>query len=446
MRAANATAPRAFAVLWKDLERWVIPSNLLLRQTLPSGWTSVRIGTLVRQVTTRVKAEPETEYKMAGVKWYGEGVFHRETVRGDGMSANQVTPLVPGALIYNRLFAWKASFAVVPPEFADCNVSNEFPQFIPDTTRILPEYLYLFCTREATIRAVNAASTGSAAVSRNRFKEEHFLGFEIPLPSLAEQKAIVAHWNKSQRPIEQALSEVDAASSELNDALHSITNFNSLETPMLVLRWQDFGQWDVKSSRAAAFQLANPKFVPLSHFAEEATEMVKPWLEPEKEWPVYGVNNKEGVFFSHYQKGAEFNAPYKRIHKDWFFHNPTRSSVGSLGIVPDVPDDALTSPEYQVWRMRTGSEWEAGFVAALIRTIWFVKLIQVHRVGAVKQRLYVENLLSMPMPVVSSTIRHKAAAQRQKALQTLADARQSAENAKAEVEALILGTKSLKGA
>lgn len=139
MAAKSAIAPRAFAVWWKDLERWVIPSSLLLRQTLPAGWTSVRIGTLVRQVTTRIKAEPETEYKMAGVKWYGEGVFHRETVRGNGMSANQVTPLVPGALIYNRLFAWKASFAVVPPELADCYVSNEFPQFIPDAARI-PQY------------------------------------------------------------------------------------------------------------------------------------------------------------------------------------------------------------------------------------------------------------------------------------------------------------------
>ena len=101
----------------------------------------VRIGTLVRQVNERIKAEPEKEYKMAGVKWYGEGVFHRETVRGDAMSASQVTPLVAGALIYNRLFAWKASFAVVPPELADCYVSSEFPQFIPDSARILPEYL-----------------------------------------------------------------------------------------------------------------------------------------------------------------------------------------------------------------------------------------------------------------------------------------------------------------
>jgi type I restriction enzyme S subunit len=194
----NMIARRAFAVWWKDLDRWIIPTRLLLRQTLPPGWTRVQVGTLIRQVRERIKVVPKNEYKMAGVKWYGEGVFHRETVRGEEMSARYVTPLIPGALIYNRLFAWKASFAVVPPTFADGFVSNEFPQFILDTARILPEYLYLFCTREATIRAVNAASTGSAAVSRNRFKEDQFLGFEIPLPQLTEQKAIVARWRKAQ--------------------------------------------------------------------------------------------------------------------------------------------------------------------------------------------------------------------------------------------------------
>ena len=198
------TTSRAFAVWWKDLERWVIPSSILLGKLIPKGWEGVRVGTLVRQVTSRIKVDPNNEYKMAGVKWYGEGVFHRETVRGDTMSSTYVTPLVAGALIYNRLFAWKASFAVVGPEFADCYVSNEFPQFIPDLSRIRPEYLYLFCIRAATIRAVNAASTGSSAVSRNRFKEEEFLNFEIPLPPLAEQEVIVARWRKAQSDIAAA--------------------------------------------------------------------------------------------------------------------------------------------------------------------------------------------------------------------------------------------------
>ncbi len=250
MGAANATAPRAFAVWWKDLERWVIPSRLLLRQTLPAGWTSVRIGTLVRQVTTRIKAESDTEYKMAGVKWYGEGVFHRETVRGDGMSANQVTPLVPGALIYNRLFAWKVSFAVVPPELADCYVSNEFPQFIPDTARILPEYLYLFCTREATIRAVGAASTGSAAVSRNRFKEDHFLGFEIPLPPLAEQQAIVARWYKAQDEIAAARERIERNKAAIEAQFLADIGLRSLQKmptrKAFAVWWKDVERWGVQ--------------------------------------------------------------------------------------------------------------------------------------------------------------------------------------------------------
>jgi len=31
------------------------------------------------------------------------------------------------------------------------------------------------------------------------------------------------------------------------------------------------------------------------------------------------------------------------------FTIPTRANVGSIGIVGDVPQDAITSPEYQVW-------------------------------------------------------------------------------------------------
>jgi type I restriction enzyme S subunit len=258
MAAAGATAAeapitanrRAFAVWWRDLERWVIPTSILLRTSPPAGWTRVKIGSLVRQVTTRVKAVADTEYKMAGVKWYGEGVFHRETVRGDGMSASQVTQLIPGALVYNRLFAWKASFAVVTPEFKDCYVSNEFPQFVPDTKRILPDYLYLFCTRAATIRAVNAASTGSAAVSRNRFKEDQFLGLEIPLPPIAEQKTIVASWHNALAKVAAARERVETRKSAIDQRFFADLGLKSPDTvkmpKVLAVWWKEFPRWGVR--------------------------------------------------------------------------------------------------------------------------------------------------------------------------------------------------------
>lgn len=242
--------PRALAVWWKDLEPWVIPSSRFLRRPLPAGWKRVPIRNLVSQVTTRVKVEAGLKYKMAGVKWYGEGVFLRETVRGNEMSASQVTPLVPGALIYNRLFAWKASFAVVPPGFADCFVSNEFPQFVPDAERILSEYLYLFCTREATIQAVSAASTGSAAVSRNRFREQHFLAFEIPLPPLSEQETIVARWRTQRKEIAALRERAENRKRSIDANFLVDLGLESQESvPMpkgFAVWWEDLRRWGVR--------------------------------------------------------------------------------------------------------------------------------------------------------------------------------------------------------
>jgi hypothetical protein len=78
---------RAFVVWWKDLERWVPPTRLLLGGRLPKDWLRVHVSELVQQVTERIKVEPDQEYRMIGVKWYGEGTFLRETVKGDSISA-----------------------------------------------------------------------------------------------------------------------------------------------------------------------------------------------------------------------------------------------------------------------------------------------------------------------------------------------------------------------
>jgi len=88
---------------------------------------------------------------------------------------------------------------------------------------------------------------------------------------------------------------------------------------LMVVNWCDLPRWDIKTGRASAFRLAHPDFLPLGHFAEEATELVRPWEAPDKDWPVYGVNNEAGVVFSHFQRGNTFNAPYKHIRKTGSF-------------------------------------------------------------------------------------------------------------------------------
>jgi type I restriction enzyme S subunit len=169
--------------------------------------------------------------------------------------------------------------------------------------------------------------------------------------------------------------------------------------PYHILQWGSLSRWDLKSARAAAFRTAHPSFRPLGEFIEDATDLVHPYREPSRHWPVFGVTNKGGVGFSHFQSGSAFNSAYKRIKQDWFFHNPTRANVGSLGRVPEVPEDAITSPEYQVWRIKEGLL--PTFLEILIRLPLFLSLIEYHRVGAVKERLFLENLCEIPIPVLS---------------------------------------------
>lgn len=213
-------------------------------------------------------------------------------------------------------------------------------------------------------------------------------------------------------------------------------------TRYIVVNWRDLPRWDLKTAHASAFRLANPDFRPLGDFAEEATEIIRPWDHPEAEWPVYGVNNEVGVVFSHHQRGDTFNAAYKRIRKDWFFHNPTRANVGSLGRVPDVPENAITSPEYQIWRLN--GELLPGYVEILIQTSFFMEQIACHRVAAVKERLFVQNLLEIPIPVVPLTSQKKIVAAWEASRKYAADTATKIEQLEREIEARFLSDLGLK--
>lgn len=344
----------------------------------------------------------------------------------------------PGDIVVAKIDLKNGAVGIIP-DWENVVVTNHFTVYQPDLKQLVPEYLILLIQSKFFKNYLWRNKVG--AEGRKEVKIDFFENIRIPLPSRTEQQKIVAHWKAAKKKVIETENEVNAISYDLNALLYhlyyqKLTN-DILATKGLFLCWSNIPSWDVKTARAVEFRKSNPNFQPLGQFVEEATVLVRPYELPEKDWPVYGVNNKEGVFFSGYKRGADFNTAYKHIEKDWFFHNPTRSSVGSLGIVPDVPSDAITSPEYQVWRIREGLL--PGYVATLIRTPFFIKLIQFHRVGAVKQRLYVENLLEIPIPVLDENVQREFADRREKALENIKQAREQLAQAKIEVEKMILG-------
>lgn len=165
----------------------------------------------------------------------------------------------------------------------------------------------------------------------------------------------------------------------------------------VVLARSDLNRWDVKGARAAAFRLAHPGFRRLGEVVSDATVLVRPFEEPDRLWPIYGVSNRRGIVLNELREGRSFKTPQKRIEKDWFFHNPTRANVGSLGRVGSVEPHAITSPEYQVWKI--DREVEPDFMELLLKLSFFREQIDFNRVGSVKERLFVDNLRDIVVPI-----------------------------------------------
>jgi type I restriction enzyme S subunit len=130
-------------------------------------------------------------YRSLGVKWYANGLFFKEPARGSEIKATRLFVVESGDFIYNRLFAWKGSFALAGPEHSGCVVSNEFPTFRVNEQRLLPTYLMAYFSSPRLWKVIAGQSSGTAEVSRLRFKEADFLRLIIPLPPMAEQKRIV---------------------------------------------------------------------------------------------------------------------------------------------------------------------------------------------------------------------------------------------------------------
>ena len=353
----------------------------------------------------------------------------------------------PGDIVVAKIDLKNGAVGIVP-DWNNVAVTNHFAVYEPDREMIIPEYFHRLI--QTNFFKAHLWRNKVGAEGRKEVKLDFFNAQLIPVPALETQSTIVNFWHEAERAVAVAQQNLAKPVTALNNRLLEIYRKESpkdvIHTRFFALDFKDLDAWDAKSGRAAAFRLACPSFRPMGDFIEEATELVRPFDMPEKAWPVYGVNNKEGVFLNSYQKGETFNAAYKRIRKDWFFHNPTRCNVGSLGIVPDVPEDAITSPEYQVWRVKEDARGPMlpGFVAVLIQTPFFIDLVQFNRVGAVKQRMYTENLCQLRIPYLSTSEQQEYAQAREKALADLISAKARLAQARQDVEAMILGSKNVE--
>jgi type I restriction enzyme S subunit len=160
-----------------------------------------------------VRIEPDKEYRTAGILSYGRGLFERPTIVGRDTSYSAYYRLHQDQFVYSKLFAWEGALAVVPSDFDGIFVSQEFPIFDIDSSKILPQYLELICKWPTTWERIRGHESGMGG-RRKRVHPGRMLQVSIPLPDLMAQRRIVDLLSRADNSLE-AQSRLEQSASQV---------------------------------------------------------------------------------------------------------------------------------------------------------------------------------------------------------------------------------------
>ena len=199
---------------------------------MPNHWPRVPLGQLLTAVSRRETVKPDDTYRILGAHWYAQGLYVKNVTTGAGVQASNLYRVAQNDFVYNRLFAWKGSFAVATGDNDGCYVSNEFPCFRVNGHRLDAKFLWRYFSRASTWDEALSLSTGGTPTSRNRLKEDNFLAFKIPLPQLGEQRRIVARIEALAAKIEEAHGVRKESEAEIRRLLLSAYSKISSDMPL----------------------------------------------------------------------------------------------------------------------------------------------------------------------------------------------------------------------
>jgi type I restriction enzyme S subunit len=116
---------------------------------------------------------PSLPIGFLGARWYAKGLYTKDVRTGSEIQAREVYRVEQGDFVYNRLFAWKGSFAIASSENHGCFVSNEFPCFTVDPHQADGQYLWHYFSREPAWNEALGLSSGGTPTSRNRLRKKN---------------------------------------------------------------------------------------------------------------------------------------------------------------------------------------------------------------------------------------------------------------------------------
>jgi len=162
----------------------------------------VRLGELLRRSDASRAIQSDETYNEITVRLWGRGVVLRRRAAGAEIASPRRFVARTDQLILSRIDARHGAIGVVPDALDGGVVSNDFPLFDIDATRVLPRFVEWLTKTASFVDLCRSASEGTT--NRVRLQEDRFLRLDVALPPLPEQRRIVAKLDLLSAKVEEA--------------------------------------------------------------------------------------------------------------------------------------------------------------------------------------------------------------------------------------------------
>lgn len=246
---------------WRDLETWILTEDLSQQN---SQFPLTPLREVIRQRREALTLNNSLEdWTPITVHLTGEiSVRNRtEPYKGSNFAA------YPGDIVFSKIDARNGAIGVLPLEIEKAIVTAEFPVFTANTERLDGGFLKLLLRTGNFIKALRQKASGTSG--RRRITPDAFLDLSIPLPTIDQQKTIVALYYATfnqATDIETEAAEIEAKAIEVFETVLGAEPPPPLpDISAFVASFMDLEQWNYDGVLRSTLQLEapEPNFTPV---------------------------------------------------------------------------------------------------------------------------------------------------------------------------------------
>ena len=251
--SGSPATPKAFAVWFKDLERWSVGSFIALGWRWPRDLIRPLFTALHRKsIDVDRKATDVDALQLVTLHFDGE-MEHRQQ-RGTKPIKGRLWWADPGDMVYSKIDVRNGAIGIVPDDLGRVCVTSEYPVYAVDRTIADARYIKLLFRTSAFRRKINGMISGASG--RKRVQPADLEAVDVPLPPLPVQRVIVTAWEQAQTEIADTRRRI----AELEDKIEAdfladlgLTKPQRATPPKIFAAWwKDIDRWGVRPNQLAA--------------------------------------------------------------------------------------------------------------------------------------------------------------------------------------------------